>query len=111
MRAGLALRGALGAALLSAALGLPAPGPAPARWVAAALAEEDWRAEFDALCGKTDDAMSLPAEELKALVARCDALAPRLARLDPPVRKVFSKRLQQCRDLFDFVLKSRARGS
>jgi len=106
-------RAALAATLLAlAAADLPAgPAGSAAPGPARALAEEDWRGEFDALCARTDDAMALPVDELRALVARCDALAPRLRALDESTRKVFGRRLQQCRDLFRFVLESRQRGS
>jgi hypothetical protein len=103
-------RAALAAVLLAlAAAGLPlAPASlGPPR----ALAEEDWRGEFDAICARTEEAMALPVEELRALMARCDALAPRLRSLDESTRKVFGRRLQQCRDLFRYVVESRQRGS
>ena len=77
----------------------------------AARAEGGWRAEFDAVCAKTQDAMALPVGELEALVARCDALAPEIEKLDETQRKVFSRRLKACRDLYRFVLETRARAS
>ncbi len=77
---------------------------------AVARAEEGWVAEFEATCARTQDAMALSSEELRALIVRCDALSPGLAKLDESRRKVYAKRLQQCRDLYDFVLKSRQPG-
>lgn len=67
-------------------------------------------AEFEAVCSKTQDAMTLSSDELRSLISRCDALKPRIDALDPSRRKVYAKRLQLCRDLYDFVLKSRAEG-
>ena len=67
----------------------------------------DWRIEFEAVCVKTDLAMTLSSEELGDLVARCDRLAERIGAEEEIVRKVFLKRLQSCRALFVFVLESR----
>lgn len=68
---------------------------------------DDWRQEFDAVCSKTDISMTLPSEELKQLVERCDKLKTIIETQDESTRKVFRKRLQLCRELYAFVLKSR----
>ncbi len=70
-------------------------------------AQEDWRKEFDDICGKTQDAMMFDAEELKSLVARCDRIKPLIEKLDETQRKVFLRRLQLCRELFAFALESK----
>ena len=99
------------AALAAGLLVLVAPG---ARGglprLAAARAEEDWFVEFEAVCSKTQDAMTLSDDELRTLVTRCRALEPKIEALDPSRKKVWSKRLQQCRELYQFVLDSRAKG-
>ena len=69
-----------------------------------AHSQEDWSKEFDEICSKTEDAMTFSVEELKSRVDRCDALKPRIEKLDEPQRKVTLKRLQMCRDLYAFVL-------
>jgi hypothetical protein len=74
---------------------------------AAGPASEPWRAEFDAVCGKTQDAMALSTEELKALVVRADRLLPEIEKLDPTRRKVYAQRLKSCRNLYQFVVESR----
>jgi hypothetical protein len=97
---------------LVAALSLASPGLAADRPAAAAPAapkQEDWRAEFDAICAKTQDAMALSADELRQLVERSDALLPAVQRLPEPQRTVFAKRLKACRDLYAFVLESKGR--
>ncbi|HEY5998234.1 MAG TPA: hypothetical protein VI078_02915, partial [bacterium] len=68
----------------------------------------EWRAEFEAVCVKTDLAMSLSSAELADLIARCDRLAPLIGAEAETVRKVYLKRLQSCRALFAYVLESRA---
>jgi hypothetical protein len=70
-------------------------------------AGDDWKKEFEDICNKTENSMALPTEELKSLVARCDKLKPVIDAQDESTKKVFRKRLQLCRDLYDFVLKSR----
>ena len=73
---------------------------------ASAYAAEEWRAEFDDICGRTSDAMSLSKEEVKGLIERCDKLKPRIEKLDESAAKVFLRRLKTCRDLFVFVFES-----
>ena len=74
---------------------------------AAASAQDDWKKEFEDICSKTQDSMSFTPDELKSLVGRCDALKPRIAKLDETQKKVYLKRLQMCRDLLAFVLESK----
>lgn len=73
-----------------------------------AYAQDAWKAEFDEICGKTDDAGALTRSEIKSLIERCDTLRPRIEKLDESAKKVYLKRLQSCRDLFVFVLESPA---
>jgi hypothetical protein len=98
------------AALALAPLAVAGPTAGGALRLAVARAEDEWFTEFEAICAKTQDAMSLSDAELKALVVRCDALKPKIQALDPSRRKVWEKRLQQCRDLYQFVIDSRGKG-
>jgi len=75
-------------------------------WTAIAYAEDEWKAEFDDICGRTSDAMALSKDEVKGLIERCDRLKPRIEKLDESTAKVNLKRLKMCRDLFVFVLES-----
>ncbi len=72
-----------------------------------AYAQDDWKKEFDDVCAGTQDAMLFDPEKLKELVARCDALEPRIEKLDGSQRKVMLKRLRMCRDLYRYVLQSK----
>lgn len=74
-----------------------------------ALAQEDWKNEFEDVCSKTQDAMTFSPDELKNLIARCDKLNPIISKLDESQRKVYLKRLHLCRNLFVFVLESKER--
>ena len=72
----------------------------------AAQAQDDWKAEFDDVCSKTVDATSLPKEDVRKLIERCDKLKPRIEKLDESSARVYEKRLKMCKDLFVFVLES-----
>jgi hypothetical protein len=98
----------LGALALAAALAAAPRGGAPL--VAQARAEAPWLDEFSDVCGRTQDAMSLDDATLKDLVSRCDQLKPQVERLEGPQRKVYLRRLETCRALYQFVLDSRAAG-
>ena len=74
---------------------------------AADVAQEDWKTEFEDICSKTQDSMAFTTDELKSLVDRCDALKPRIEKLDESQKKVYLKRLQMCRDLLVFVMQSK----
>jgi len=72
-----------------------------------AYAQDEWKKEFDALCSETQDAMLMSHEKLHDLVARCDALKPRIESLDESQRKVMLKRLKMCKDFYVYVLQSK----
>jgi len=72
-----------------------------------AAEQQAFQREFDDVCSRTQGAMSLTRDELKDLVRRCDALAPKLAKLDQSQRKVYKRRLEQCRGLYAYVLDTR----
>ena len=74
----------------------------------AAIAEDDWKNEFEDICSKTQDSMSFTVDELKGLLDRSDALKLRIEKLDETRRKVYLKRLQMCRDLLLFVIESKS---
>ena len=71
-------------------------------------AQEDWKQEYAAVCSHTQNAMALPAAELKDYIERCDKLEERLSELEAmeggTARKVYAKRLKMCRDLYEFTL-------
>jgi hypothetical protein len=71
--------------------------------------EAGWKEEYDSVCSKTDVAMSLSAEELKTLIARCDRLKSRIEAEEETTRKIYRRRLQMCRDLYQYVLENKER--
>jgi len=68
------------------------------------FADENWRVEFDNLCGKTEETMTMKAEELKDLIDRCDKLRPVIEKSENPQKQLFLKRLEKCRNLFVYML-------
>lgn len=77
---------------------------------AAAATRDGLKADFDAVCAKTDIAMTLSAGEIKELIVRCDELRLRILAQEETARKVYLRRLQMCRDLYGFVLEEKEKG-
>jgi uncharacterized coiled-coil protein SlyX len=76
--------------------------------VGVALAQENWLQEFNDICAKTQETTILSSDDLKNLIARCDTLKPLIDKLPETQRKVYLKRLQNCRDFFVFALESKS---
>ena len=100
--------------LVAAALGAAAWSGGPGAWTGSAVvraqapASDGWKKEFEEVCAKTQDAMALPVVELRSLVERCDKLKPAIEALGESERKVYARRLAACRNLYAYVLASRA---
>src|SRR5210317_589186 len=68
-------------------------------------AQQDWKQEYATVCAKTQNAMNLSSEELRDYVDRCDKLQERIIELNgSSEKKVYTKRLKMCRDLYKYVL-------
>ncbi len=72
-----------------------------------AIAQNDWKTEFEVVCARTQEAAGMSRDELKDLINRCDKLLPSIEKLDETRKKVFLKRLKMCRDLYAFVLETK----
>ena len=76
-----------------------------------AYAQDDWKQEYAAVCAKTQNAMDLTSEELKSYIDRCDTLLDHISKLEgegaETEKKVFTKRVKMCRDLYDFSFKNK----
>lgn len=92
---------------VAALLGAGGGGPVVLPPAAQAAPAEAWRAEFEAVCGKTGEATSLSIEELTKLIERCEKLKPAVDKLEETERKVYQRRLQLCCDLFKYVRASK----
>jgi hypothetical protein len=68
----------------------------------------DWKQEYAEICAKTQNAMELSVAELKDRIERSDKLQERINKLEGPQaeteKKVFTKRLKMCRELYSFAL-------
>lgn len=68
----------------------------------------DWKQEYADICAKTQNPMELSAAQLKERIERSDKLQERINKLEGPradtERKVFTKRLKMCRELYQFTL-------
>jgi uncharacterized membrane protein len=73
----------------------------------AAYGEDVWKADFDAACAQSNEAMALSVTELKTLIEKCDRLQKIIETQDETVRKVYLKRLQLCKNLYVFVLETK----
>ena len=73
-----------------------------------AHAQLDWKQEYADVCSHTQNAMTLSSAELKDHIDRCDKLQDRINELNGSQggteRKVYTKRLKMCRDLYVFTL-------
>ena len=98
------MRAILRAILLVVVMGLF---PANLLFPASADTGQGWKEEFEAVCSKTDAAMTLRTEELKDLVVRCDRLKERIEAEEESTRKVYLRRLKSCRDLYLYRLEAR----
>lgn len=78
-------------------------------FVSYVFADENWRVEFDNLCGKTEETMTMKTEELKDLIDRCDKLRPIIENSETPQKQLFLKRLEKCRNLFAYMLEVKER--
>lgn len=67
---------------------------------------DDWLAEFEDLCGKTEESGSMTKPEVKALIERCDKLKPIIQQSDNPQKNVYLFRLDKCKKLFIYVLEA-----
>ncbi len=72
-----------------------------------AQAQESWQKEFESVCSRTQDAMTLSQEELTELIRRCDTLQLQIEKLDDSRKKVYLGRLRMCRGLYAYVLDSK----
>jgi hypothetical protein len=73
-------------------------------WPGPARGDDSWRAELEAVCADSGAATTLSVSELTLLIGKCDALQKAIAAQEESVRKVYLRRLQMCRNLYDYVL-------
>jgi len=69
--------------------------------------EDSWLQEFEAVCSQTGDSMDMTKDQLNQLVERCNRLKPDIEKQDEITKKVYLKRLESCRALYEFILETK----
>jgi len=83
---------------------LSVPFAAASGLAAAAPVPDDIMKEYDETCTVTEDSDQLTKEELRQIIARCNALQPRVEKLEDPARKVMLSRIKRCREFYAYLL-------
>ncbi|OIP44646.1 MAG: hypothetical protein COX17_06095 [Deltaproteobacteria bacterium CG23_combo_of_CG06-09_8_20_14_all_60_8] len=78
---------------------------------AVAMATGEWKVEFERICGQSNMAADLPAEQLERLIKDSDTLLLQLEKIKPEEAKVVIFRLKKSRNFFQYLLQSRAAGA
>ena len=68
---------------------------------------DNWKDSFQEICSKVDISSSLSIKELEALIDSSDKLAPEIQKSDDPGKKVYLRRLKNCRSMFEFAIDSK----
>lgn len=71
------------------------------------FAAEAWQAAFEDICSKVDASGSLSTKELATLVERADKLAPEIQASNDPSKKVYLRRLKNCRAMYEFMIETK----
>lgn len=86
------------------------PGALSSNGQGTAYAQGDWKQEFADVCGKTPKAMEFSPDELRSYIDRCNKLESRIHELNGSQgseKKVYTKRLKMCKDLYVYTLEFR----
>jgi len=75
--------------------------------VPAATAAETWKASFEEICGKVDASQTLGIKEMEELIQKADKLMPEIQKSDDPSKKIYLKRLKNCRSMYEFMIESK----
>jgi len=100
-------RGLVVAVALAGSVGFLLFGPVPKSVRAEVSTLEGFKKEFEEVCSGTQNAMVLSTVELRTLLERCDRLRSLLPALNEPERKIYSKRVAACCNVYSFVLETR----
>ena len=75
--------------------------------------EPDWKEEYSDVCSETQGAVSFSVEKLQEYITRCEKLQERLDELNGSKggteKKVYSRRLKMCRDVYEYTLQYKNR--
>lgn len=62
---------------------------------------------FNKLCGQTENAETLPVEEITSMIAQCDSLMDKIMQSTHPKKKVLLFRLKKCRNFLEFIIQTK----
>jgi hypothetical protein len=68
---------------------------------------ENWKDPFEEICSKVDISQTLSIKELEGLIERADKLTPEIQASEDPSKKVYLRRLKNCRSMFEFAIDSK----
>jgi hypothetical protein len=71
--------------------------------------EREWINEFNDVCSATTASMALSKDELNSHIRSADALKGRLGCLGDSAKKVYSRRLRMCHDMYEFALDAKVK--
>ena len=66
--------------------------------------EESWRDEYNSICGDTQEAVTLPREEINTLIDKCDKLLNKIKAADNPRKKTFIFRIERCKKFYQYIV-------
>ena len=67
----------------------------------------NWKDSFEEVCSKVDASSTLSIKELEALIDRADKLMPEIQKSEDTAKKVYLRRLKNCRSMFEFSIESK----
>ncbi|MDA8089330.1 MAG: hypothetical protein M0Z61_03775 [Nitrospiraceae bacterium] len=71
--------------------------------------ERSWIDEFNQVCSETGASMTLSEDQLKDRISSAEGLKGRLGTLDDSAKKVYSRRLDMCRNMYTFALEAKGK--
>lgn len=74
--------------------------------VSPCAASDEWRSEFDRICGVVEKAGELSSTELSQLITDSNTLEKRIETEGGKEKKLYLFRLKKCRNFFQFILES-----
>lgn len=72
--------------------------------------EESWKKQYNRLCGKSHEAVSMTEEDLASHIKQCDELLRTIDQSDYLRKKIYLFRIEKCRNFYQFLIDSKKDG-
>jgi hypothetical protein len=72
--------------------------------------EESWKKEYNKICGKRHEAVSLSEEDLVNRVRQCNDMLNTIEESDYPRKKIFIFRFEKCRNFYQYLMDAKKGG-